>query len=509
MPHCLRHEISPPVLYQKKVGNKMKPLTISIVASEVLPFSKTGGLADVANALPKHVAQLGHAVSVVTPYYQFIDEQNLQKELVGESIVKLGLTDYPIKFLKTNLEPGSTVPVYLIYQAELFSTRPKLYQYPDDGLRFAVFNRAVFALYESLGYAPDVIHCHDWQTGLIPNYLVSEFAKEKFWSKTSTLFTIHNLLYQLPGMWYDVPIDKRDQGRGAPSTDPKELTTTNFTLRAIKNADVINAVSERYAEEILTKMFGEGLDGHLHRRRERVFGIINGIDYTVFNPSLDQHLQIHYDWNSLDKKLQNKLALQREFGLPESADMPLIGLVHRLTEQKGFDLIMEILPTLLRQRVQVVIVGHGQKGYMSFFRNMARKCPHQVAVHLEYMEGSRIYAGSDIFLMPSRFEPCGVSQLISLRYGSIPVVHHTGGLADTITDFDPKTGSGNGFVFHTYAGADLLMALTRAIETYKYPKVWEHLTWQAMRQSFSWELPARKYVELYRRALKAHGYAVE
>jgi len=485
-----------------------KPLNIAIIASEVSPFSKTGGLADVAHALPKHVSRLGHHVTVVTPYYQFIDEQQLSKELVGETVVEIGDQRFAVKFLKTQLDPSIEVPVYFVYQEELFSSRPKLYGYPDDGLRFAVFDRSVFALYELLGQAPDVMHCHDWQSGLIPNYLSVEYSKQEFWSATATVFTIHNLLYQQPGMWYEVPEEKRDSGRGGPPTDPKILQHTNFTLRAIKHADIINAVSERYAEEILTKKFGEGLDGHLSRRRDRVFGIINGIDYSVFNPSLDQHLAIHYDWNSLDKKLQNKLALQREFGLPEAADIPLIGLVHRLTEQKGFDMIMEILPTLLRQNVQIVIVGSGEKDYMSFFRQMAKKHPAQLAIHLEYMEGSRIYAGSDMFLMPSRFEPCGISQLISMRYGSIPIVHHTGGLADTISDFDPRTGTGTGFVFHDYHGADLLMALTRAVETYKYPKVWEHLTWQAMRQSFSWELPARKYVELYRRAVKEH-HAVE
>ncbi len=488
----------------------MNPLHVGIVTSEISPFSKTGGLADVAHALPKHIARLGHDVSVVTPYYQFIDLQPIQKELIGEASVVLGKTTYPVKFLKTLLGPDAPVPVYLIYQEELFSSRPKIYQYPDDALRFAVFNRAVFSLYEHLGSAPDLLHCQDWQAGLVPNYLRAEFSKKPFWKNTATLFTIHNLLYQMSGMWYDVPPEKRDAGRGAPPADPKKLRTANFTLRAIKNADAINAVSERYAEEILTKKFGEGLDAHLRRRRTRVYGIINGIDYTVFNPSLDPHLKIHYDWNSLDRKLQNKLALQRDFGLPESADTPVIGLVHRLTEQKGFNLIMDILPLLLNQRVQLVVVGHGQKDYLSFFRQMARKYPHQVAVHLEFSEaiGSRIYAGSDMFLMPSRYEPCGISQLISLRYGSIPIVHRTGGLADTITDFDPKSGVGTGFIFNHYTGGDLLMALTRAVETYKYPKVWEHLTWQAMRQSFSWELPASKYVELYRRAIKEHDHAL-
>lgn len=481
-------------------------LHISIISPEISPFNKVGGLADVAHALPKHIQGLGHRASVVTPYYAFMDKQNLAKELVGEVVIPFGRKEYPVKFLRTSLSPTSPVPVYFVYQEELFSRRDRSYGYPDDNLRFAVFNLAVFYLYELLGKAPDVLHCQDWPAGLVPQLLRKQYADNPFWSKTSTLFTIHNLPFQMQGMWYLVPAKKRDTGRTAIPTDPEKIRTINFTLRAILYSDVINTVSERYALEIMTKKFGEGLDGYLRRRKDRVYGIINGIDYSIFNPSFDQHLDIHYDWNSLDKKIKNKLALQKELGLPTANDIPMIGLVHRLTEQKGFNVIMEILPTLMYQRVQLVIVGDGHKEYVKYFRNMAKKYPEQIAVHLEFSEamGSRVYAASDMFLMPSRYEPCGISQLISLRYGSIPIVHQTGGLADTITDFDPRTGLGNGFVFHAYSGTELLMALTRALETFKYPKVWEHLTWQAMRQSFSWQLPATKYIQLYRRAIKLH-----
>jgi len=481
----------------------MRPLSIAIISSEVSPFSKSGGLGDVAHALPKHLYQQGHHVSVVTPYYRFIDQQNLEKTLLGEGLVTIGPKQWRVKFLQTTLSPQTPLPVYFIYQEELFSSHSKLYNYPDDATRFAVFNRAVFLLYQHLGQAPDVLHCHDWQAGLIPNYLRLEFAKEPFWKNTACVFTIHNLLYQMQGMWYEIPDEKRDQGRNLPPTDLKSLRYTNFTLRAIKHADAISTVSERYAEEILTKKFGEGLDGWLRRRKDRVFGIINGIDYTIFNPSFDQHLAVHYDWNSLDKKEQNKLAFQRDLGLSVAAETPLIGMDQRLTEQKGFNLIMEILPFLFRQDIQLAVVGSGDRDYIKFFRAAAKKYPHQIAISTPFTEemGSRVLAGSDIFLMPSRYEPCGISQMKSLRYGSIPIVHQTGGLADTITDFNPRTGVGTGFVFQTYQGADLLMALTRAIETYKYPRVWEHLTWQAMRQSFSWELPAKKYVQLYRQAI--------
>lgn len=483
-----------------------RPLHIAVISAEITPFSKVGGLGDVGHALPKHLKGLGHEVSVVTPYYEFVAHQPINPSHVGDVVVTVGKKEYPVRFFRTLLSEHSQAPVYFVAQDELFVSRDKVYGYPDDNLRFYVFDRAVFLLFELLGHIPDVLHCHDWATGLIPNFLRLEFSKRPVWQDTASVFTIHNLLYQMQGMWYAVPPEKRDTGRGLPPTEFAKIRTTNLTLRAIKHADAINAVSVRYAEEILTKKFGEGLDSALRRRRESIFGIINGIDYTIFNPSFDQHLKTHYDWNSLDKKMENKLALQRDYHLPERRDVPLIGLVHRLTEQKGFDLIMEILPILIHQPVQFIIVGAGDRNYVTFFRQMAKKYPQQVAVHLEFSEsvGSRIYAASDMFLMPSRYEPCGISQLISLRYGSIPIVHRTGGLADTITDFEPRTGVGTGFVFYNYTGPDLLMALTRAIETYKYPRVWEHLTWQAMRQSFSWELPARQYIDLYRRALATH-----
>lgn len=498
--------LSPGVVYQASCYDKvMLALKIAVIAAEMSPYAKVGGLADVAYALPKHLKLLGHDVVAVIPYYKFMDLQNLAKELVGQQDVEFAGRTYHVKFLRTHLPAPQPVPVYFIYQEELFSGRNKVYGHSHDSLRFAFFDWCVFLLFEAIGWAPDVLHCHDAQTGLIPNYLRHVFAKKPFWQKTVTLFTIHNLLYQLvEGMWYQVPPEKRDRGHNTPPDDPAKLRTMNFTLRAIRNADLINTVSERYAQEILTKKFGEGLDGYLLRRRDRVFGIINGIDYSVFNPSLDHHLSIHYDWNSLDKKLVNKNALQNSLGLPSNRDVPLIGMAHRLTEQKGFDLILHILPALLRQPVQLVIVGGGDREYLRQFRQVAKRHPDQVAVHLEFSEpmASRIYAGSDMFLMPSRFEPCGISQLISLRYGSVPIVHKTGGLADTIVDFNPRTGVGTGFVFQTYDPDDFLVALVRAIETYKYPRVWEHLTWQAMRKSFSWELPTRKYVELYQRAIR-------
>ncbi len=483
---------------------------IAVIAAEVSPYSKIGGLADVAYALPKQLKLLGNEVCVVMPYYKFMDVQNIKKTLVAETTIEFAGHSYTTRFLKAEMPTPEPVPIYFIYQAELFSDRDKVYGYADDNYRWAFFCWSIFFLFPKLGQAPDVLHCNDWHTGLIPNWLAMHFSKDPFWKETATLYTIHNLYYQMAGSRKKVPPRKRDKGFGLPPVKGEKVKYMNLALRGIKHADLISTVSERYAKEILTPKFGEGLDPYLRRRKNRVFGIINGVDYSVFNPNVDKYLTIHYDWNSLDKKWLNKDQLQQAIGLPVRRDVPLIGMVHRLTEQKGYDLVMKILPIILRQPVQFVSIGAGGKTYMKYFRMMARKYPDQVAAHLEFSEswGSRVYAGSDMFLMPSRFEPCGISQLLSLRYGSVPIVHRTGGLADTISDFNPRTGVGTGFVFDTYEPEDFLMALTRAIETYKYPKVWEHLTWQAMRQSFSWELPSRKYVELYRRAVQLRRSAV-
>jgi len=481
--------------------------SIALVASEVAPFSKSGGLGDVINALPKQLRNIGHDAVIVTPWYGFLDRQQLVVEHIGEATITFGARKFPVRFVRGALPSHTPVPIYFIQQDELFGQRERQYQYDNDVVAFSVFNFAVFELFRLMERAPDVLHCHDWQAGLIPNILRTTLQRDPFWKKTVTVFTIHNLLYQSPSMWYQVPPADRDTGRGAPPTTDELLKNMNFDLRGIKYADVISTVSERYAQEILTKKFGEGLDALLRRRRDRVFGIIHGIDYGVYNPSFDPHLTVHYDWNSLDKKMENKKQLQREFGLDQSGAIPMIGMAHRLTEQKGFDLLVDILPALLELPVQLVITGFGDRGYMKFFQKAMKRYPRQVAAHLEFSEpmASRIYAASDIFLMPSRFEPCGISQLISLRYGSIPVVHTTGGLADTISDFDPRTGYGNGFAFPQFRATDLLVALTRAMETYKYPRVWERLTWQAMRQSFSWELPAEKYIELFERARAFHA----
>lgn len=484
----------------------MKPLFIVSVSAEVSPYSKSGGLGDVAAALPKHLTKFGHHVVIVTPYYGFMKEQIISiQDTDLDAEVSVGPDSYHLKYKVAHLREH--LDIFFVCNEDLFGRyQIHMYGHDNDALRFYVFDKAVIKLLKHFNDPPDVIHCHDWHPGVIPNILQTDERDNPFFKKTATVFTIHNLPFQMQGDWWLVPKDKVDDGHGPLPTAANKLRWINFTKRGIMYADAINTVSVRYAQEILTPEYGQGLDRLLRRRQPDVYGIINGIDYQVYNPQFDPYLWQKYDWNSLDRKHRNKRELQKMIGLEQRDDIPLIGLVHRLTEQKGFDLIKNILPALMRLPLQMVIVGTGDRDYVTAFRKAARQHPERTAILTPFTEqlGSRVYAASDMFLMPSRYEPCGMSQLISLRYGSIPIVHETGGLSDTIEDFDPRTGHGTGFVFSRYASDDLLVAIARALETYKYPNVWEHLSWQAMQESYSWDTPAEKYTELYQRAIKSH-----
>ncbi len=484
--------------------SKTKKLRIVSVASEVAPYSKTGGLADVAKSLPKALSEKGHHVWAVTPYYKFIKDQNLDlKPIPFKATVTVSKKKFTIKYCA--LQYSENFTIFFVANGPLFTDRSKVYGYPNDNLRFLVFNIAVLKLLEGIKLRPDIIHCHDWQTGLIPNILAKQRKRYPTLKKTATLFTIHNLTFQMAGNWWAVDPRRADSGRSDPTlkTLPR-IKKLNFTKRAIFFADVISTVSERYAEEITTPELGQRLDRYLRQRKEDLYGIINGIDYAIYNPEFDKYIPHHYSTASIARKKKNKLALQKKVKLLERPDVPMIGVVNRLTEQKGFRLIMETIDVLMRMPLQMVIVGSGFKEYIAFFKKVAKKHPKRLGIYTPFTEemASLVYAGSDMFLMPSRFEPCGLSQLISLRYGSIPIVHETGGLSDTVTNFSPRSKKGNGFVFKHYTSTDFLIAVARALENYKYSDSWEQLTARAMDQTYSWELPASKYIQLYTLAQK-------
>lgn len=480
-----------------------RPLRIASIASEVTPYSKTGGLADVAKSLPKALADMGNHVVIITPFYGFIRQQNLDlKPVEGQTTVTVGRKKYTASYCK--LVISENLQVYFIMNQELYGGHSRLYNYEDDNLRFMVMDEAALQLLEHINFNPDIIHCHDWQSALIPNILVKQANKYPTLAKhAATIFTIHNMAFQMAKDWWTVPPEHVDDGRCDPTKKAKDINYLNFTKRGIFYSNIINTVSERYAEEITTPEYGQGLDKYLRNRKKDLFGIINGIDYTVNNPAFDGNIKYKYDWNTLRRKKKNKIELQRLVKLERNPEIPLIGVVNRLTEQKGFNLIMETMDAILRLQLQLVIIGSGYREYVTYFKKLAKKHPKKIGFYTPFTEpmASKIYAGSDMFLMPSRFEPCGLSQLISLRYGSIPIVHETGGLSETITNFNPKTRKGNGFTFKTYSREDFLVALARALENYKYPQVWEFMTWNAMRQTYSWELPAKKYIQLYHVAI--------
>jgi len=487
-----------------------KPLKILFVTTDLSPFCKAGGLGDVSRSLPKALLRMGNDVRIVMPLHGIIDEEKhnlkLNKEDLKIRIDENNKINFRIKksFLDGNL------PVYFVDKYKYFRSRRKIYGYHDENQRFMFFNFAIFEVLKNMdGWIPDIIHCNDWHNGLIPYLLKTKFSKEEIFKKTRTLFTIHNLTFQFGKDWWSVNKKEQDDGVSElPDFKNKyKINRINFTKRGILSADLINTVSEQYAEEIIQKKYGQDLHDMLFAKREekKFFGIVNGIDYKEYNPQTDLGLWKNYDYNSLEKKAINKMKLQENFGLEINRNIPVIAMVTRITEQKGFDLILEIIDALIRLEMQLILIGSADAYYKKIFKKLSKKNPKKVAAHLKFetKKVTSVYAGSDMFLMPSRFEPCGLGQMISLRYGSIPIVRETGGLSDTITNYNPQTKKGNGFVFKTYDPKDLLVAIVRALEIYKYKKDWQNLAKKGMRESFSWEVPARKYVLLYKKALNS------
>jgi starch synthase len=376
--------------------------------------------------------------------------------------------------------------------------------YPDDAERFIFYGRAILEALKHLEWQPDVIHCHDWHTALVPNWLKTIYENDPFFEKTVTIYTIHNLAYQ--GIFgYRVleiaGIDAWGFQYHAELTDLNEVV--DMMARGIYWADLVSTVSETYAREILTPEYGEQLDPLLRDRRDRLFGIRNGIDYETANPATDPNIAANFDATTLELRRKNKLALQREAKLAEDPDVPLIGIISRLTDSKGFDILGEAIDHVLDLGVQFVLMGTGEQHYHNLFSRIVQQYPGQAAAFFTFNSAlaSRLYAGSDMYLMPSRVEPCGTSQMIAMRYGSVPIVRATGGLADTVQDVNPTSRQGNGFVFQTYDRWMLFAAIVRAVETFKHRDIWRQVQVRGMQTDFSWIGSARNYVDLYERAI--------
>ncbi|MEI7620664.1 MAG: glycogen/starch synthase [Candidatus Falkowbacteria bacterium] len=486
-------------------------LKIVHIASEVAPFSKTGGLGDVSRSLPKAQNRLGHDVMIITPLYEkAIDMVKHDLKPVFSNVkVYLNSVDYvEITYWKGYLMED--LPVYFIENKKYFSKKKKLYGSSHENARFLVFDIAALKLLSLLKFKADIVHCHDWQTGLIPFLLKNDFRYSKTLKKAKTIFTIHNLVFQLGHNWWEVPLADRDYGRKRiPHLDNPAIENINFAKRAILSADIVNTVSEQYRDEIMTKRFGQDLQRILKNRSDHLFGIINGIDYNAYNPENDPALFRNYKSDKVSGKIDNKKALQKKFRLPVDPKVPLLCATSRVTFQKGFDQIIRLLPQFLKLDAQIVIIGSGDKRYIKELLKIARKHPKKLVVIPSHEENQKyetlVYAGSDFFLLPSVHEPCGINQLIAMRYGCIPIVREVGGLYDTVSNYNPSTGFGNGFTFKGEDDFAFYSAIIRGLENYRHLESWKELVEKAMEESNSWEIPAKKYIKLYRKALKLNG----
>ncbi len=484
----------------------MKKLKIVHIASEVAPFSKTGGLADVSRSLPKALFRLGHEVKIITPLYaKVIDKKkyNLKKIFSNVEVFLNSKESVKINYWQGYAMEG--LPVYFIENNKFFSKHKDIYGSSRENARFLVFSVASLKLISLLKFPADIVHCHDWQTGLIPFYLKTDFRYSKTLKKAKTVYTIHNLIFQFGQNWWQIPVDKKDYGRKRlPRISDPDIEYINFAKRGILSADIINAVSEKYRDEIMTKKFGQDLHRILKNRENRLFGIINGIDYNTYNPENDDKIFKNYNYKSLELKTLNKEYLQNNNNLPINNNIPVLCTTSRVTFQKGFDIFLKIVEPLLKLDIQIIIMGDGDKNYLKPLRKIARYNPKKlVIIPFSQEKETLLYAGSDIFLLPSNHEPCGINQLIAMRYGCIPVVREVGGLYDTIDNYSPATSKGTGFTFSDSNPFMFFRAIVRALETEKNKNAWKKLISRAMRRSNSWEIPAKKYIELYKTVLKS------
>ena len=493
-----------------------KGLNILFCTSEVTPYSKTGGLADVSNSLPQELNAFGHAVRIITPKYGLLDERKLRiyeiKRLTGIEVPvgdKIAICNIKSSFI---VSPKGKVQVFLLENDEYFGKDspymdPKTGKdYPNNDERFIFFNRAVVQVLGLLGWQPDVIHCNDWQTGLIPAYLKTIHSKDPLLNSVKTIFTIHNLAYQ--GLFpYKSFLKSGLPDNLFHSEGVEYFNQFSFLKTGLNFSDSITTVSEKYAQEICTtNEYGYGFEGILKKRKKDLVGILNGVDYTVWNPERDSLIPYRYSSKELPLKREDKKALCKHFKLEYDPEIPVVGIISRFTEQKGIDLIEGIMPLLMKENIYLCVLGTGDKKYHKMFEGFRKKFPKKMGLHLGFSEelAHLIEAGSDIYLMPSKFEPCGLNQMYSLRYGTIPIVRATGGLADTIDEY--KNGKGNGFLFDKYEPAAFMTAIKRALKLYKNREEWVKLVRQAMGYDYSWEVSAKKYVDLYKSLIKKEGH---
>ena len=484
-----------------------KPLKILFVGAEAVPFVSIGGLGEFLYALPKALKELGHDTRVIIPKYSTIDEEKFPMTIVvdGLSVPDPDHEDFICNVKQhVNTDPGEPVN-YFLENHEYYEKRGSVYGYDDDSARWALLCRGVLEFVRSYKeWQPDIIVANDWQGGLLPNYMKSEYQDDPVISKIASVFVIHNLLFQGKFDHHHISELDYDDGKSdIPSITDARLMKTNFMSRGIRFADMVTTVSPNYAREITTPEYGELLDTLLQERRSHLYGILNGISTDRYNPETNPYVEFKYNAKSLSERSKNKKILQQKFNLDEQNDIFVVAVVSRLSEQKGIDLIIEMIKPLLDNfDFQFVVVGSGESKYLAFFEELDKNY-EQVATHLSYdpILPHVVYSGADMILIPSRFEPSGLTQMEAMRYGLVPLARNTGGLADSVEDYNPTNQTGTGFIFKKYDRYAFFGTFIRALETYKYPAIWQGIQKRAMAANFSWEKSAKEYVELFKRAL--------
>lgn len=486
-------------------------MRISFAASEGVPFSKTGGLADVIGALPKAIASLGHEVSVFLPRYRQTPLPEA-KMLLPHLTIPIGDSLLFPDILDGGRRDG--VQFYFV-EHPLFGAREGIYgdargDYPDNDERFMMFCRAVLEASKRLG-APEIFHVHDWQTSLIPVLLRNAYATDPTFAGTASILTIHNIGYQ--GLFPSSAMTKLLLPWSLFTLDRLEFyDKVNLLKGGIVYADYLTTVSRTYAQEIQAPEFGFGLSSVIAKKEDRVTGIVNGVDYGEWDPASDNYIAAKFSASDLSGKRACKLTLMQEYGIPkERADWPIVGIISRFAAQKGFDLLEDALEQLLTEPMVMVVLGTGERHYEDLICSLHEMYPERIAVKVAYDNrlAHMVEAGSDIFLMPSHYEPCGLTQIYSMRYGTVPIVRATGGLEDTVERWDPKTRRGTGFKFSGYNATELRIAIEEALDVFQQKDAWKQLMLNGMKENFSWEQPAREYVEVYRRAIEILSFRAQ
>lgn len=478
-------------------------MKVLFVSAEASPFVQTGGLAEVSYSLPKQLKNKGIDIRTIVPYYSKIIEEKYKKQMkeITSFTVQVGWRNQVTKLF----ELWHRGAIYYFIDYAYYYDREGIYGYHDDGERFSYFNLAVLEAIQHIPFYPDIIHTNDWHTGFIPLLLKDRYCYKKGYEHIKTVFTIHNLKYQ--GIFPGVMLGDMF------SIDYKYFYSVefygklSFMKAGINFSDVITTVSKTYSKEIQTAYFGEHLEGVLSNRKDDLYGIVNGIDYDVYNTEKNNHIAKLYSIDNIEYKYDNKIILQKALKLPVNKEIPVISMVTRLVEMKGIDLILCVLERLFQENVQLIVLGQGDNVYEEAFRDFANRFSEKLAIQLSYNQGlaHKIYAGSDMFLMPSRFEPCGLGQLIAMHYGTIPIVREIGGLKDTVQSYNDLKKTGNGFSFTNYNADDMLYTIKRALKYYNKKNIWHRLIKNSMSQDFSWNSSAKQYIELYNKLLLEKG----